>query len=144
MLDGLVREHGSIEAAEQWQQAEEHRRLEEQLAKNRAHAEAAMASARQAMLDNETKAVLAAAEAFLREGDDGDLWQLRVGPPHEGQSEDERDGAQDDEAERAIDLATPASPDATGREGPDREGGNGSITEKYSSGTPGTRNATAM
>jgi hypothetical protein len=70
VLARLVEEHGSIEAAEQWQRAEEHRRLEEQLERNRISAERAIASSRQAMLDNETRSLLAAAEAFLRESPD--------------------------------------------------------------------------
>jgi hypothetical protein len=71
VLAGLVQEHGSIEAAHQWQRAEEHRRLEEQLARNKAASEAAMASARQATLDRETQAILQAAENFLKRHDDG-------------------------------------------------------------------------
>ncbi|HET9758070.1 MAG TPA: hypothetical protein VFP66_16335 [Candidatus Limnocylindrales bacterium] len=69
-LASLVKEHGSLKAAHEWQRAEEHRRLEEQLERNRINSERAIASSRQAMLDNETRSLLAAAEAFLREGDD--------------------------------------------------------------------------
>jgi hypothetical protein len=69
-LDEFVHEHGSIEAAREWQRAEEARRVEEQLERNRVVRDAAMASAREAMLDSETRALLAAAEAFLRESAD--------------------------------------------------------------------------
>jgi hypothetical protein len=69
-LDELVQEHGSVEAAREWQRAEEHRRLEQQLAKNAAVRDAALAAAREARLDEETRALLAAAEAYLRESAD--------------------------------------------------------------------------
>jgi hypothetical protein len=45
-LAGLVEEHGSLEAAHEWQRAEEHRRLEEQLERNRINSERAIASSR--------------------------------------------------------------------------------------------------
>jgi hypothetical protein len=69
-LAGLVHEHGSLAAASEWQRAEDHRRLEEQLAKNAAVRDAAIASARQAQLDDEVKGLLLAAERFLRESSD--------------------------------------------------------------------------
>lgn len=69
-LDALVKDHGSIHAAREWQRAEDHRRLEEQLEQNRINSERAIASSRQAVLDNETRSLLAAAEAFLRESAD--------------------------------------------------------------------------
>jgi tellurite resistance protein len=69
-LAGLVEEHGSLEAVREWQRAEEHRRLEAQLERNRSVRDAAMASARDARLDPETRAILRAAEAYLRESSD--------------------------------------------------------------------------
>lgn len=70
-LATLVEEHGSIDAARQWQRDEASRRLEVQLAKNAAVRDAAIESARVARLDAETRSLLAAAEAFLRESSDG-------------------------------------------------------------------------
>jgi hypothetical protein len=69
-LDRLIKEHGSLKAAQEWQHAEDRRRLDEQLERNRINSERAIASSRQAMLDNETRSILAAAEMWLRESAD--------------------------------------------------------------------------
>jgi hypothetical protein len=66
-VNGLIASHGSLEVWRDWQAAEDERRLEAQLERNRISRDAAIASARQAMLDNETRSLLAAAEAFLRQ-----------------------------------------------------------------------------
>lgn len=60
---GIIAEHGTFEAARQWQHEEDHRRMLAQLEKNR---QAAIAYQRKA-LDDETLAVLEAAERWLQE-----------------------------------------------------------------------------
>jgi hypothetical protein len=69
-VNGLITTHGSLEAWRQWQRTEDRRRLDEQLERNRINSERAIASSRQAMLDAETRSLLAAAEAYLRESAD--------------------------------------------------------------------------
>jgi hypothetical protein len=70
----VIETHGSLTAWHEFQQAEdeaEHARQEAEYARLAAKAEALKAESRQASLDSETRALLAAAEAFLRDGDDG-------------------------------------------------------------------------
>ncbi|HET9755289.1 MAG TPA: hypothetical protein VFP66_02205 [Candidatus Limnocylindrales bacterium] len=69
----VIETHGSLVAWHTWQKAEdeaEHARREAEYAEIRAKAEALKAESRQASFDNETKALLAAAEAYLRSGTD--------------------------------------------------------------------------
>ena len=70
-VNALIDQHGSLEAWREWQRADHSRRLDAQLERNRLVRDAAVASARQAMLDNQAPSISSATEAHPRESDDG-------------------------------------------------------------------------
>lgn len=69
VIADLVATHGSIEAAREWQSAETTRQWQAQIAINRAKVEEMRIAAIQAALDDETRELIAAAEAFLAKGE---------------------------------------------------------------------------